>query len=49
MASENENEKPARVKAIGNGQFPLAASVAFFWGRAVLEVMCKSKKGTTKC
>jgi hypothetical protein len=48
VTSRRDN-RPARVKAIGNGQFPLAASVAFFWGRAVLAAMCKSKKGTTKC
>ena len=47
--TNRRDNRPVRVKAIGNGQFPLAASVAFFWGRAVLAAMCKSKKGETKC
>ena len=38
VTNRRENRR-ARVKEIGNGQFPLAAAVAFHWGLCVLEVV----------
>ena len=34
--TNRRDSRAARVKALGNGQFPLAASVAFCWGLQVL-------------
>lgn len=33
------DNRPARVKEIGNGQFPLTAAAAFHWGLCVLEIV----------
>ena len=33
------DNRSARVKEIGNGQFPLNAAVAFHWGLCVLEIV----------
>ena len=38
------DNRPARVKEIGNGQFPLAAAVAFHWGLCVLQLVNKGEK-----
>ena len=38
VTSRRDN-RPARVKALGNGQFPLSAAVAFHWGLCVLETV----------
>lgn len=35
--TNRRDNRPARVKAIGNGQFPLSAAIAFHWGLCVLE------------
>lgn len=37
--TNRRDNRPARVKEIGNGQFPLTAAVAFHWGLCVLEVV----------
>jgi len=38
ITTRREN-RPARIKECGNGQFPLSAVAAFFWGLCVLEVV----------
>ena len=35
--TNRRDNRPARVKALGNGQFPLSAAVAFHWGFALLQ------------
>lgn len=35
--TNRRDNRPARVKAIGNAQFPLTAAAAFHWGLCVLE------------
>lgn len=37
--TNRRDNRPARVKEIGNGQFPLTAAVAFYWGLCVLEIV----------
>lgn len=37
--TNRRDNRPARVKEIGNGQFPLTAAVAFHWGLCVLEIV----------
>lgn len=37
--TDRRDNRPARVKEIGNGQFPLTAAVAFHWGLCVLEIV----------
>ena len=37
--TNRRDNRPARVKEIGNGQFPLTVAVAFHWGLCVLEVV----------
>lgn len=42
--TNRRDNRPARVKAIGNGQFPLTAAVAFHWGLCVLQLLNKGEK-----
>lgn len=37
--TKRRDNRPARIKAIGNGQFPLSVVIAFHWGLCVLEVV----------
>lgn len=37
--TNRRDNRPARVKEIGNGQFPLTAAAAFHWGLCVLEIV----------
>ena len=37
--TNRRDNRPARVKEIGNGQFPPTAAAAFHWGLCVLEVV----------
>ena len=37
--TNRRDNRPARIKALGNGQFPLSAAVAFHWGFCVLEIV----------
>ena len=37
--TNRRDNRPARIKELGNGQFPLSAVAAFFWGLCVLEVV----------
>lgn len=37
--TNRRDNRPARVKEIGNGQFPLTVVVAFHWGLCVLEIV----------
>ena len=39
-----DGKHPARVKEIGNGQFPLTAAAAFHWGLCVLQLVNKGEK-----
>lgn len=42
--TNRRDNRPARVKEIGNGQFPLTAAVAFHWGLCVLQLVTKGEK-----
>ena len=42
--TNRRDNRPARVKEIGNGQFPLTAAVAFHWGLCVLQLVNKGEK-----
>lgn len=42
--TNRRDNRPARVKEIGNGQFPLTAAVAFHWGFCVLQLVNKGAK-----
>lgn len=41
--TNRRDNRPARVKEIGNGQFPLTAAAAFHWGLCVLQLVNKEK------
>ncbi len=42
--TNRRNNRSARVKEIGNGQFPLTAAAAFHWGLCVLQLVNKGEK-----
>lgn len=42
--TNRRDNRPARVKEIGNGQFPLTAAAAFHWGLCVLQLVNKGEK-----
>ena len=42
--TNRRDNRPARIKALGNGQFPLSAAVAFHWGFALLQSFERSAK-----
>ena len=42
--TNRRGNRPARVKEIGNGQFPLTAATAFHWGLCVLQLVNNGEK-----
>jgi hypothetical protein len=42
--TNRRDNRPARVKEIGNGQFPLTAAAAFHWGLCVLQLANQGEK-----
>lgn len=42
--TNRRDNRPARVKEIGSGQFPLTAAVAFHWGLCVLQLVNKGER-----
>ena len=42
--TNRRDNRPARIKELGNGKFPLTAAVAFYWGLCVLQLVNMGEK-----